>query len=221
MFFPWVVEIDDNAVQALAFSNAHFTSFVIIRRSKTTKPFNRMQKTAVPFFRTKIWKYSLLGIALTAVLVSVGIFFWNPHPVQAAPDVTFMTIKGEKIVLKNLRGKPVLVTFWATDCPSCVKEVNDFIDLYQQFHVQGLEIIAVAMAYDPPNHVVEMTQAKRIPYHVAMDLRSEIAQAFSGVAFTPTTFLIDPAGQMVFNKVGLFDLKAMQQRIQQLIQGKN
>jgi hypothetical protein len=77
------------------------------------------------------------------------------------------------------------------------------------------------MYYDPPNHVVEMTQAKQIPYHVALDLRSEVAQAFSGVPFTPTTFLISPEGQMVFSKVGLFDLKAMQQRIQQLLQGKN
>jgi hypothetical protein len=75
------------------------------------------------------------------------------------------------------------------------------------------------MYYDPPNHVVEMTQAKKIPYHVALDLRGEIAHAFSGVPFTPTTFLISPAGQMVFTKVGLFDLKAMQQRIQQLLSG--
>jgi peroxiredoxin len=180
-----------------------------------------MQKSTVSFSSSKMWKYGLGIFSLLALLIVVGIFSWNPHPVLPAPDVTFTTIKGEKIALKSLHGKPVLLTFWATDCPSCVKEVNDFIDLYQQFHSQGLEIIAVAMYYDPPNHVVEMTQAKQIPYHVALDLRSEIAQAFSGVPFTPTTFLISPEGQVVFSKVGLFDLKAMQQRIQQLLQGKN
>ena len=51
-----------------------------------------------------------------------------------------------------------------------MKEVNDFVDLYRQFHSKGLEIIAVAMYYDPPNHVLEMTQAKQIPYLVALDL---------------------------------------------------
>jgi hypothetical protein len=70
------------------------------------------------------------------------------------------------------------------------------------------------MAYDPPNHVVEMTKMKQIPYHVALDLNSETAKAFSGVPFTPTTFLISPQGQIVFHKVGLFDLNAMRERIQ-------
>lgn len=174
-----------------------------------------MQKTTFSLSIRKIFKSGLSLVALPVLLVIAAIVFWNPHPVLPAPDVTFTTIKGEKIALKNLRGKPVLVTFWATDCPSCVKEVNDFIDLYQQFHHKGLEIIAIAMYYDPPNHVVEMTQAKQIPYHVALDLRGEIAHAFSGVPFTPTTILIDASGKMVLWKVGLFDLKAMTRRLDQ------
>jgi peroxiredoxin len=176
-----------------------------------------MKTPTVSFFRTKAWKYSLISLILIATILGISIFLWNPHPVLPAPDVTFMTIKGEKIVLKNLRGKPVLVTFWATDCPSCVKEVSDFVSLYQQFHTQGLEIIAVAMAYDPPNHVVEMAGLKQIPYHVVLDLQSEIARAFSGIPFTPTTFLISPEGHIVFNKVGTFELKTMQQRLQKLL----
>jgi peroxiredoxin len=150
------------------------------------------------------------------MLSSVAWWFWQSQPVLPVPDVVFMSIKGEKIALKSLRGKPVLVTFWATDCPSCVKEVNDFIELYQQFHKQGLEIIAVAMYYDPPNHVVEMTQLKKIPYHVALDLRAEHALAFGKVEFTPTTFLVNPSGQIVFSKIGRFDMADMRQRLQKL-----
>ena len=171
------------------------------------------------FLISKFWKYGLIIFSVLILLSSIASVVWKSNHILPAPDVTFMTLRGEKIALKSLRGKPVLVTFWATDCPSCVKEVNDFIDLYRQFHGKGLEIIAVAMYYDPPSHVVEMTQMKQIPYHVALDLRREHALAFSGVAFTPTTFLIDPAGRIVFNKVGLFNLKTMQQRIQQLLQG--
>lgn len=176
-----------------------------------------MAKSKIFVLITSHWKKLGLVFAVLFFLGFTGSLFRQPHPILPAPNVKFMNLHGDKISLSQWRGKPVLVTFWATDCPSCVKEVNDFVDLYQQFHSEGLEIIAVAMAYDPPNHVVEMTKMKQIPYHVTLDLRGEHAHAFGGVAFTPTTFLIDPAGNIVFNKVGLFDLKAMRQRLQQLL----
>jgi len=168
------------------------------------------------FIRWGKKKAGLVFIALL-LLLFMGSLVEKSQPIVPAPAVSFTTLHGEKLSLAQWRGKPVLVTFWATDCPSCIQEVNDFIDLYQQFHSNGLEIIAIAMAYDPPNHVVEMTKMKQIPYPVALDLRSEHARAFGGVPFTPTTFLIDPAGNIVFSKVGRFDLTAMQQRLQQLL----
>jgi peroxiredoxin len=173
-----------------------------------------MATFSTPFFQQKSYYIAFFILVISGL---VGFEVSQRDRPWPAPEVTFTTLKGEKIALQNLRGKAVLVTFWATDCPSCVKEVNDFIDLYQQFHAKGLEIIAVAMAYDPPNHVVEMTAMKRIPYHVALDLRAVHAQAFEQVEFTPTTFLINPQGQVIFKKVGLFSLADMQNRLQQLL----
>ena len=65
-------------------------------------------------------------------------------------------------------------------------------------------MIAVAMYYDPPNHVVDMTKAKQLPYDVALDLKSELAQAFGDVMFTPSTFLIAPDGSVVLQKKSAF-----------------
>lgn len=178
-----------------------------------------MQNRPAFFSISTLWKSALTLFSVAILLASVASVVWKPQRILPAPDATFVTLHGEKIALKNLRGKPVIVTFWATDCASCVKEVSDFTDLYRQFHPQGLEIIAVAMYYDPPNHVLEMTQAKQIPYHVALDLRAEHALAFGKIEFTPTTFLINPAGQIVFSKIGLFEMEEMQQRLQQLLQG--
>ncbi len=131
-------------------------------------------------------------IVFTAVVILALILMGCSKTITSAPEVTFTTITGEKIALKDLHGKPVIVTFWATDCPSCIKEIPHLIDLYTQYHARGLEMIAVAMYYDPPNHVVDMTKAKQLPYNVALDLKSELAMAFGGVMFTPTTFLIAP-----------------------------
>ncbi|MEY3787283.1 MAG: hypothetical protein RLZ75_1490, partial [Pseudomonadota bacterium] len=144
--------------------------------------------------KTRFFSYRFIVVAmllLTLVILSAVAFNQLYIPV---PDVTFTTITGQKIALKALLGKPVIVTFWATNCPSCIKEMTVLIDLYSQYHPQGLEIIAVAMHYDPPNHVMTMTQDQQLPYPVALDLTGEHAQAFGDVQLIPSTFLITPDG---------------------------
>lgn len=136
-----------------------------------------------------------------------------------APETTFSTITGKKIALHELRGKPVIVTFWATDCASCIQEIPHLIELYQQYHDKGLEIIAVAMSYNPPNHVIEMTKALQLPYHVALDMQAENAHAFGDVSLTPTTFLIAPNGQIALQKTGLFDLTEIKTQLSNFTKG--
>jgi peroxiredoxin len=152
---------------------------------------------ALPVFALAVW------LAWLAV----------PGMSGAAPEVTFTTITGKKIALREWRGKPAIVAFWATDCPSCMLEIPHLVGLYRQFHDHGLEMIAVAMAYDPPNHVVAMTQDRQLPYDVALDLNSAHALAFGDVQFTPTTFLITPEGKIAERSVGVFDYESWQNRI--------
>jgi peroxiredoxin len=161
--------------------------------------------------KTNYRQYGLLLL----LLISLGC----SKTITSAPDVTFTTITGQKIALKDLRGKPVIVTFWATDCPACIEEIPDLIGLYTQYHASGLEMVAVAMNYDPPSHVVEMTKAKQLPYNVALDLKSEHADAFGGIMFTPSTFLIAPDGSVVTKEIGLFDLAKMKANIESLLKG--
>jgi peroxiredoxin len=157
---------------------------------------------------------------LIALLLLAGLFFLlTLFSTSAAPDVTFTTITGKKIALSQLRGKTVIVNFWATSCPSCIKEIPHFLDLYRQYHTSGLEIIAVAMTYDPPSHVVALAQSQKLPYDVVLDLKSEHALAFGNVQFTPSTFVISPEGSFVMKKTGLFDPAEMMTLIEKLTQG--
>ena len=160
----------------------------------------------------------ILLASLLLVLVFISIATINRVSTRP-PDVTFTTITGKKIALKDLRGKPVIVTFWATDCPACIKEIPHLIDLYTQYHKQGLEIIAVAMYYDPPNHVVTMTEDQQLPYNVALDLKAEHAYAFGDVQLIPSTFLISPDGLIALKKTGAFDPAEMKTRIETLLKG--
>jgi peroxiredoxin len=169
--------------------------------------------------KTRFTAYrSLLVAFLLLVLAFISINVINRASTQA-PDVTFTNITGKKIALKDLRGKTVIVTFWATDCPGCIKEIPVLIDLYRQFHKQGLEIIAVAMYYDPPNHVVTMTEDQQLPYDVALDLKAEHALAFGDVQLIPSTFLIGPDGLIDLKITGAFDPAKMKTRIETLTKG--
>ena len=163
-------------------------------------------------------KERLIGLTLIG-LIAAAAWVGMTQNNTPAPDITLTSITGKQITLKNLQGRPVIVTFWATDCPGCIEEVPHLIELYHQYHPRGLEIIAVAMYYDPPNHVAAMTRDRQLPYDVALDLKADHAKAFGDVRLTPTTFLIAPNGTVVMHKIGVFDLPDMKNRIETLLQG--
>lgn len=125
---------------------------------------------------------------------------------KPAPDVTFTTLSGRKVAMQDLRGKVVIVNFWATTCAVCVKEMPDMARVYQRFHDRGVELVAVAMRYDPPNRVLDFVGREKLPFSVALDPLGQIEAAFGGVPGTPTTFIIDKRGEIVQRIVGAPDL---------------
>lgn len=158
----------------------------------------------------------VIAIFFMIGLLGAGLWFWQTQTLVSAPAATIKTIKGQTIDLASLKGKPVIVTFWATDCPGCIEEIPHLISLYQQYSQRGLRIIAIAMHYDPPNHVLEMAESKQLPYAVALDPSGALAQAFGNIQLTPTTFLIDRTGAIIMQKVGVFELPMMQERLEKL-----
>ena len=107
--------------------------------------------------------------------------------------------------MNDLRGKVVLIEFWATDCATCVKEMPQFVATYNKYHARGLETIAVAMKYDPPNYVIAYNDRHRLPFKVALDPMGQLAAAFGEVQFTPMTFVVDKRGAVVARMVGARD----------------
>ena len=103
---------------------------------------------------TRILLVSLLMLLLIA---AAGYYRFSPPPLAKVPDITLVSVDGEELQLPAYRGKPLLVTFWSTTCPACVKEIPHLIDLYRELAPRGgLEIIGIAMAHDPPDQVLAM-----------------------------------------------------------------
>ena len=119
-----------------------------------------------------------------------------------APEVRFATLSGESLSTSDLRGKVVLVNFWATSCVSCVKEMPKMVETYKRFAPRGYEMIAVAMSYDHPNQVAAFTEARKLPFKVALDGDGAIAKGFGDIRATPTSFVIDRAGRIVKQYIG-------------------
>ena len=143
----------------------------------------------------------LAAILAVALLAAAGAWF-ALAPAAKAPDTTFTSIQGEQITTESLRGKVVLVNFWATSCVTCVKEMPMMVETYKKYAPRGYEMIAVAMSYDPANYVINFAQTRELPFKVALDPMGEIARSFNDVKLTPTSFLIDKQGRIVKRYLG-------------------
>ena len=136
---------------------------------------------------------------------------------EAAPDFSYTLLDGAQASTHALRGKVVLVNFWATSCASCVKEMPALAALHRKFTGRGLETLAVAMSHDAPASVSHFAQSRQLPFGVVIDNTGAIARAFSDVRVTPTTYLIDKRGAIVKRFVGEPDFQALQALVDKLL----
>lgn len=154
-------------------------------------------------------------IGLLLVAFCVGSLAALPARV---PDVALTLINEEPTTLGELRrDQPTLVLFWATDCKPCVEEVPLLVRLYREYHPRGLNMLAVAMAHDPPARVWQFMQDRALPYHVSLDLDSRIANAFGGVDAIPVLFLLNADGGIVYSHHGTLPLETLETLIRELI----
>lgn len=166
---------------------------------------------------SKAWVKPVLAAVVIAALGFGAYASLNQK--QSAPPVTFLSIKGDKITPESLRGKVVMVNFWATSCTTCVAEMPKMVDTYNKYKAQGLEFVAVAMSYDAPNYVVNYAETRQLPFKVALDVSGEAAKAYGNVAMTPTTFVIGKDGKILKRYLGEPDFPALHKLLEKTLQG--
>jgi peroxiredoxin len=160
----------------------------------------------------------LIGL-VAAALLGASIVLWRTAGGvrEPAPAVSYTLLDGSKATIDSLRGKVVLVNFWATTCVPCVTEMPRLVATHQSFAPRGFETLAVAMSYDPPARVSQFAHSRGLPFGVVIDNTGEVARAFGDVRLTPTTVLIDRQGREVRRFVGPPDFDALQALIGTLL----
>ena len=173
-----------------------------------------MQAKTAAAPRNRLW-IKLGGLLVVAAIAVFGYSSLSAR--NSAPDVTFVKLDGQKLALKDLRGKVVMVNFWATSCTTCVAEMPQMISTYNKYKDQGLDFVAVAMSYDPPNYVLNYTETRKLPFNVALDAQDTLAKAFGDVKLTPTTFVIGKDGSILKRYVGEPKFAELHQLLEQAL----
>ncbi len=118
---------------------------------------------------------------------------------QLAPDFTLKSLTGEDVTLSSFRGKnPVYITFWATWCPYCVKEIPRLKEINGKYSPKGLKILAIDIGQNDSVMRVQAFQKQfDIPYTILYDVAATISRQY-GVIGVPFNVLIDRSGKVVY-----------------------
>ncbi|MCA9771565.1 MAG: TlpA family protein disulfide reductase [Myxococcales bacterium] len=115
---------------------------------------------------------------------------------QPAPALALPTLDGARAALAELRGKVVLVNFWATWCGPCALEMPTLEHVYEEFHDAGLEVLAVSVDAGGVADLREFTARRALRVPILLDPQAN-AMTRWGVAMLPTSFLIGRDGRIV------------------------
>jgi peroxiredoxin len=164
-------------------------------------------------------------LVLAALALACGAGAWVAHRRQAGrarrpatlPDLSYPVIDGRRLGPAELRGKVVLVNFWATSCAVCVAEMPELSRLYREFAPRGLELLAIAMPYDRPDHVLHFAETRRLPFPVALDPMGAAVAAWGGVEATPMSWLVAADGRVVRQWLGRPDCPRLRREVDGLL----
>ena len=129
-------------------------------------------------------------------------------------SLTIQTIDGELLEMSDLRGKVVLVNFWATWCGPCREEIPYLASLTERYP-EHLVVIGVSEDAGGVDMVEAFADQYGVNYPIVMST-PEIKRAFPGVFALPTSFVVDPDGQMVQTHVGLISPVILEQETRYL-----
>ncbi|MBT5904084.1 MAG: TlpA family protein disulfide reductase [Opitutaceae bacterium] len=120
----------------------------------------------------------------------------------AGPEWSLARLDGSVLRSSDLRGKVVVLDFWATWCPPCRAEIPGYIEMQRDLAGEDLVIVGVSLDEGGPAVVQEFADRMGINYELVMG-DNEVVNGFGGVQVIPTTFLIDREGQVRHRKEGM------------------
>lgn len=135
---------------------------------------------------------------------------------RTAPPFALPDINGNVVSSDRYAGKPLVINFFATWCPPCRQEIPGFVDVYNKYRGQGLEVVGISLDTDTRGNLPGFVAANRIEYRILFgDIPT--ARAYGGVSSIPTTFFVGKDGGIKNVHVGYLDRDAFEQEVRKLL----
>jgi thiol-disulfide isomerase/thioredoxin len=129
--------------------------------------------------------------------------FPEPQKGSMAPDFSLKTVPdGQEVRLSSLRGKAVLVNFWATWCEPCKIEMPSLVDLQKKYGPQGLQIVGVAMDDADDKEISTFAHKMGVNYMVLRGTE-KVGDLYGGIDRLPMTYYLDRSGKVVDETLGM------------------
>ncbi|MCZ6600293.1 MAG: redoxin domain-containing protein [Acidobacteria bacterium] len=128
---------------------------------------------------------------------------WDGKPGSRAPAYEATGLDGREVALADLRGRPLLVNFWATWCLPCRQETPALIELHERYAGDGLQVVGVSVDAAGEDELVRrFVQEEGVPYATLLDPADRASQTF-GLPMLPGSFLFDSQGVLVWSRLGI------------------
>lgn len=147
-------------------------------------------------FQKKPALFYHLTSACVVLLISSTLALAERGETIPAPDFTLKSLSGEEVSLSNQKGKYVLVNFWATWCGPCKIEMPSLETLYQRFKSKNFSLLSISNDMFGAKIVEPFAKAHNLSFPILLDQQLQASNKF-GVVSLPTTFMIDPEGNII------------------------
>jgi cytochrome c biogenesis protein CcmG/thiol:disulfide interchange protein DsbE len=137
----------------------------------------------------------------------------EPRP---APDFALPDAQGNEVKLSDLKGKVVLLNFWATWCGPCKIEMPWFVEFQRDYKDKGFAVVAVSLDEEGWEVVKPFAEDLKLNFPVVVG-DDELADKFGGIAALPTTFIIDKEGKITATHTGLVSKSDYKDEIESLL----
>ncbi len=121
---------------------------------------------------------------------------------KPAPGFTLVDLEGKKVSLADFKGKPVLITFWATWCGPCKLEMPWLAEFGKKYASQGLVMLGVATDEAPKSTISGIVQKAGVTYDTLLG-DDKVSEAYGGVDYVPESFYVDRSGKVMLATAGL------------------